>query len=153
MHFRLFWSSFFYTTLEIYINEDPMQKIGSVAFKFWMWWPPKDWNLNFPNFGQILTGDWRNDPPNFNQASDWHILYDLKRYNCKMSKQTAQLCDIIAYTDLNRSSTITYKKLTKVHVLSWACISYNIYYKWEWECFIIVNLQGSRPNMRHNNLA
>ena len=20
-----------------------MQRIGSLAFKFWMWWPPKDW--------------------------------------------------------------------------------------------------------------
>ena len=31
-----------------------MQKIGSLAFKFWMWWPPKE---RYPNFGQILFGD------------------------------------------------------------------------------------------------
>ena len=33
--FRLFLGSFFYTILEIYINEEPMQKIGSPAFIFW----------------------------------------------------------------------------------------------------------------------
>ena len=33
---------FFYTILETHINEELMQIIGSLAFKFWMWWAPKD---------------------------------------------------------------------------------------------------------------
>ena len=41
--FGFFFDIFFDTILETYINEEPMQRIGSLAFKFWMWWPPKDW--------------------------------------------------------------------------------------------------------------
>ena len=56
-----------------------MQRIGSVALKLWMWWPPKE---RYPrsDFGtfQILvklyTEIWRsyarNNPPILNRASD-----------------------------------------------------------------------------------
>ena len=33
--FRPVFGQFFHTILEIYINEEPMQKIGSPAFIFW----------------------------------------------------------------------------------------------------------------------
>ena len=37
----LFLGSFFYTILEIYINEEPMQKMGSPSFIFWSGGPLK----------------------------------------------------------------------------------------------------------------
>ena len=37
--FRAVLGQFFYTILEIYINEEPMQKIGSPAFIFWLGGP------------------------------------------------------------------------------------------------------------------
>ena len=54
--------------------------IGSLAFKFWMWWPPKDWyprsdfrisQILVKSIKEIWRSSARNDPPNFNRVSDW----------------------------------------------------------------------------------
>ena len=77
--FGFFFDFFFDTILETYINEEPMQRIGSLAFKFWMWWPPKDWyprsdfrisQILVKSIKEIWRSSARNDPPNFNRVSD-----------------------------------------------------------------------------------
>ena len=77
-----FCNFFLYHPWNIYINEAPMQKIGSLAFKFWMWWPPKDLyrRSNFWIF-QILVESkceiWRSYARNDHQIITGHPI-DLK---------------------------------------------------------------------------